>query len=88
MKKKNMSSNFAKAYWQLAFSSTETVARRWWMMATGTCPPSEYELMVREKVKASLEMGAVMAAPGATVAKLMAPWSRGARRNAKRLRRR
>jgi hypothetical protein len=81
-----MSSDFATAYWQLALASTETIARRWWMMATGRCSPSEYELMLSEKVNASLEMGAIMAGPRPTVRKLMEPWSRGARRNAKRLR--
>ena len=84
-KKQNGSSDFATAYWQLAFASTETFARRWWMMATGSCPTSEYELMGTEKVKAALETGAIMAAPGVTAAKLVAPWS-CALRNAKRLR--
>jgi hypothetical protein len=82
----NTPADFATMYWQLALASTETIAWRWWMMATGSCSPSEYELMVAEKVKASLEMGAIMAAPRPTVSKLMGPWSRGARRNAKRLR--
>jgi hypothetical protein len=81
-----MSSDFATAYWRLALTSTETIARRWWMMATGSCSPSEYELMVSEKLKASLEMGAIMAGKRPTMRKLMAPWSRGARRNVRRLR--
>lgn len=85
-KKENMSGDFVAAYWQLALASTETVAWRWWLMVTGRCSLAEYELMVTEKVKASLEMGAIMAAPGPTVTNLMAPWSSGARRNAERLR--
>lgn len=36
--------------------------------------------------KASIEMGAIMVAPWPTLAKLIAPWSLGAGRNAKRLR--
>ena len=76
----------SQLYWQLALDSMETIAWRWWMMATGSCLPSEYELMVMEKVKASLEMGAIMVAPRPTAAKLLSPWSLGARRNAQRLR--
>ena len=37
---------------ELTFASWETIARRTWMMAQGTCSPAEYRRMVHEKAQA------------------------------------
>ena len=74
---------------ELTFSSWETIARRTWMMAQGTCSPAEYRRMVHEKAQAALYSGlALTASTGAvTAAALLAPWHKRATANAKRLRR-
>ena len=68
-------------------ASSETIAHRWWMMATGNCSPAEYQRMVLEKLKASQQMGAAALSSNPSLAKLFAPWYRATRRNARRLRR-
>ena len=69
----------------IALASSETIARRWWMMATGSCSAAEYQRMVLEKLKASQQMS-VAAMFNPSPAKLFAPWYRATRRNARRLR--
>ena len=72
---------------ELTFSSWETIARRTWMMAQGTCSPAEYRRMVREKAQAALYSGlALTTSTGAvTAAAVLAPWHKRATANAKRL---
>jgi hypothetical protein len=70
----------------IALASSETIARRWWMMATGSCSAAEYQRMVVEKLKASQQMSAAALSGDASPAKLFAPWYRATRRNARRLR--
>ena len=74
---------------ELTFASWDTIARRTWMMAQGTCSPAEYRRMVREKAQAALYSGlALTASTGAvTTAALLAPWHKRATANARRLRR-
>jgi hypothetical protein len=67
-------------------ASSETVARRCWMMATGTCSAEEYQRMVLEKLRASQQMSAAALSGDPSLAKLFAPWYRATRRNARRLR--
>ena len=71
----------------LAAASTETVARRWWMMASGACSLEEYQRMSAEKVKAALQSSAVLFSGNSSLLRLLQPWYAGARRNAARLRR-
>jgi len=71
----------------LAAASAETVARRWWMMASGGCSPAEYQRMAAEKVKAALQSSAVVFSANSSLPRLLHPWLLGARRNAARLRR-
>jgi hypothetical protein len=73
---------------ELAFASAETIARRTWMMATGSCSPAEYQRMLMEKVKAAQQSGmAALSSKRVKNTALLAPWHRAARHNAKRLRR-
>jgi len=71
---------------QIFLASSETIAHRWWMMATGNCSPAEYQRMVLEKLKASQQMSAAALSGDTSLAKLFAPWYRATRRNARRLR--
>jgi hypothetical protein len=73
-------------FFGMAMASGETIARRWWMMASGQCSPREYERMTTEKVTAALAMGAAMLSATPQPAALLRPWYLGARRNARRLR--
>jgi hypothetical protein len=72
----------------MALASWETIARRTMMMAQNRCSTAEYGRMVSEKAAAAMESGMRMAwsGGGASLATLMAPWSRRATANAKRLR--
>ena len=70
----------------IVLASSETVARRCWMMVTGTCSAKEYRRMVLEKLKASRQMSAAAMSKDPSLAKLFAPWYRATRRNARRLR--
>lgn len=74
---------------ELALASWETIARRTWMMAQGTCTPAEYRRMVREKAEAAWLSGLALTSPGQrdAVAALLAPWHSRATANARRLRR-
>ena len=71
---------------QIALASSETIAHRWWMMATGRCSPAEYQRMVLEKLEASQQMSLAALSTNPSPAKLFAPWYRATRRNARRLR--
>lgn len=90
MRKRNKAANadLPLTIFQMAMSSAETIARRSWMMASGTCPPAEYRRMILEKLNATQQMGVAMVSKNATVEKLLKPWHRGVRRNVKRLRKR
>lgn len=74
---------------ELTASSWETVARRTWMMARGTCSPAEYQRMVAEKTAAACLTGFGLATGThrGSVAALLDPWHSRATANAKRLRR-
>jgi len=69
-------------------SSWETVARRTWMMAMGSCSSAEYRRMVNEKTLAAYRSGLALANNGSygTIVAALAPWHRRARANARRLR--
>jgi hypothetical protein len=69
----------------LTAASAETILRRSWMMATGTCPPSEYMRMVSEKMQA-MQLSTLALMTGQGVAAVMHPWHHAARANARRLR--
>jgi hypothetical protein len=70
----------------LAVASLETIARRTAMMLSGTCPPSEYQRMVTEKMLAMQQASfALMTGQGPEA--VLRPYHRLARANAKRLRR-
>jgi hypothetical protein len=75
---------------ELAFASWETIARRTLMMASGTCTPAEYARMMMEKVAAAqssaLALSRVRGRHDAR--RVVRPWHRGAKANAKRLRKR
>jgi len=71
---------------ELMFSSFETIARRSWMLAQGTCSPTEFARMVLEKQQA-LSLSGFALLSGASAASILAPFHRGAAANAKRLRR-
>jgi hypothetical protein len=68
-------------------ASWETILNRTAMMATGTCSAAQYQHMVAEKtVAAQLSMAALIAGNGP--AAVLSPYSRRARANARRLRKR
>jgi hypothetical protein len=75
---------------QLALSSFETVLRRSWLIASGTCSYAEYQRMLLEKVEAAGHSAkAVARVPDAGyLVQIVSPWHAGATANAKRLRRR
>jgi hypothetical protein len=72
---------------ELAAASAETIFHRTWLMATGQCPPEEYQRMLDEKVKAAQLTGRMAMSQPTEVPALLAPWHRAALRNAERLRR-
>jgi hypothetical protein len=74
---------------ELMLCSWETIARRTWMMATGSCSVAEYQRMVLEKANATGRSAqAMLSTPGmGTAAAMLAPWHRCAAANVKRLRR-
>lgn len=72
---------------ELTWASVETVARRTWMMADGSCSMAEYQRMVLEKARAAQRSALVLMVPGVTLAAAMAPWHGRAVANARRLRR-
>ena len=72
---------------ELTLASWETIARRTWMMAQGTCSAAEYRRMVREKAHAAHRSGFLAARGARDLAALLAPWHKAATANAKRLRR-
>jgi hypothetical protein len=73
---------------ELAFSSWETIARRSWMMAQGTCSAAEYRRMVLEKAEAAQLSGKALGFPRgkSSATAVLAPWHRRAVANSKRLR--
>lgn len=74
---------------ELGMASWETIARRSQLMAEGRCSPAEYRKMVSEKLQAAQRTGLALAFGGGRVspARLLGPWVRPAKANAKRLRR-
>lgn len=88
MRKKSRRAVAPLMLFQLAVNSGETIARRFWMMASGRASRAEYQRMVTEKVKAAQQMGAAMLSKDPSFTKLLKPWHAGARRNVKRLRKR
>lgn len=74
---------------ELTVSSWETIARRTWMMAQGTCSAAEYRRMVTEKATAARLTGLALATGThkGNVTALLDPWHSRATANAKRLRR-
>ena len=75
---------------ELAFASWETIARRTFMMANGTCTPAEYARMVTEKVAAAQRSALALSRKRTrhSPRSVIGPWHRGATANAKRLRKR
>jgi len=71
---------------ELTWASWETVARRTWMMADGSCSMAEYQRMVLEKTRAAQRSVLALMLPGVTLAAAMAPWHGPAVANARRLR--
>lgn len=72
---------------ELTWASLETMARRTWMMADGSCSMAEYQRMVLEKARAAQRSAFALMVPGVTLAAAMAPWHGPAVANARRLRR-
>jgi hypothetical protein len=75
---------------ELTFDAWETILRRFWMMAEGSCSVAEYQSMVLEKALAAQRSASAMMLPrrnGHLRAALM-PWHKGARANVRRLRKR
>jgi hypothetical protein len=75
---------------ELAFASWETMARRWLMIAGGTCSPAEYTRMVLEKAAAAQRSARALSRKRSRhdVGNAMRPWHRAATANARRLRKR
>jgi hypothetical protein len=73
---------------ELFLASAETIARRATLAASGKLGAAERQRMFNEKVRAAQKAGLALMSPRVSVAALIAPWHRAARRNAKRLRRR
>jgi hypothetical protein len=69
----------------LALASWETIVRRSFLMAQGTCSLAEYQRMVQEKA-AAMRSSAMTVIRGGSPAAIMAPFVRRARANARRLR--
>ncbi len=72
----------------LALASWETITRRSWMMLSGSCPPAEYQRMLQEKMEAvcASAMAAAFTPGPSMMSAALAPFTRRARANAKRLR--
>jgi hypothetical protein len=71
---------------ELTWASWETMARRAWMMADGSCSMAEYRRMVLEKTRAAQRSALLLMLPGVSLAAAIAPWHRPAVANARRLR--
>lgn len=71
---------------ELTWASWETMARRAWMMADGSCGMAEYQRMVLEKARAAQKSAFALMLPDVTLATALAPWHRPAVANARRLR--
>jgi hypothetical protein len=72
---------------ELTWASWETVARRAWMMADGSCTTAEYQRMVLEKTRAAQRSAFALMLGGGGFAEALAPWHGPAVANARRLRR-
>jgi hypothetical protein len=72
---------------ELTLASWETIARRLWMMAQGTCGAAEYQRMLAEKMMAAQLSSRALLRASPDASRVLAPWHRGAKANAKRLRR-
>ena len=72
--------------WELGMASSETIARRSWMLAQGRCSARERRRMVREKSAAALSSLALLGDPKSDISVLLRPWHKAATANAKRLR--
>jgi len=73
----------------LALFSWETIARRSWLIAQGTCSAAEYQRMTLEKFTAAyLSSAALLLRPKRGLNAALVPWHRRARANARRLRKR
>ncbi len=70
---------------ELAVASWETIWHRTALMASGTCSPAEYELMLQEKMNAVQLSGAALMS-GAEAEDVLRPFHTGATENARRLR--
>jgi hypothetical protein len=91
MKRKPKSKPLALLLAETALASWETIAHRTTMMAAGRCSDREYRRMVTEKLRAAQRSGLSLMTGALSpdlLASLLHPWHRGARSNAKRLRRR
>jgi hypothetical protein len=71
---------------ELTWASWETVARRMWMMADGSCSPAEYQRMMQEKTRAARRSALALMVRGGSLAATLAPWHGPAVANARRLR--
>ena len=71
---------------ELTWASWETVARRAWMMADGSCSTAEYQRMVQEKTRAAQRSTKALMLRGGSLAAALAPWHAPAVANARRLR--
>jgi hypothetical protein len=87
MKRRRSTTSIPLMFAGLAAASAETIMRRTLMMARGTCSPAEYRRMVGEKQAAALATGRALMRGTTDAATLLAPWSKRAGANAKRLRR-
>jgi hypothetical protein len=77
----------ASQLFDLGAASTETIARRVTLIATGRCTPAEYHKMVTEKIVAAGHSWLqAMMFPWTGAAAMIEPYRRAARRNARRLR--
>lgn len=72
---------------EMTLASWETIARRLWMMSQGTCTAAEYQRMLAEKMKAAQLSSRALLRTSPNASSVLAPWHRGAKANAKRLRR-
>jgi hypothetical protein len=71
---------------RLGMASAETILHRSALMARGACSPAEYWRMVAEKQTAAWLTAAALARGQTNAATLLAPWSKRAAANARRLR--
>jgi len=87
MKKHTASTPFALPMTMalLALASWETIVRRSFLIAQGTCSLAEYQRMVQEKAAAT-RSSAMTIIKGGSPAAIMAPFVMRARSNARRLR--